>query len=180
LICGNLAFMNAPKCMRWVVVVVAAGLLGGWAAAAEPAAKPPGIVGTWKLVRYEDQPPEGPKQFPLGEHPVGQLIYTADGHMSIQLMKVPHPKIASGDDTKVTPEEKQALFDAYVAYFGKYRVDEKRHVVIHDVEADYADVFIGKSEERPYLLEGDVLKLVPTWTQDGKTWKGVREFVRAR
>lgn len=172
--------MSVPAALRSVAILVTAGFLGASAFAAEPAAKPASLVGTWKLVRYEDQPPDGPKQFPLGEHPVGQLIYTADGHMSIQLMKVPHPKIASGDDTKVTPEEKQALFDSYVAYFGKYRVDEARHVVTHIVEADYADVFIGSSEDRPYILEGDVLKLVPTWKQDGGTWKGVREFIRAK
>lgn len=166
--------------LRSIAVVVTVALLVGWAVAAEPVAKPQGIVGVWKLVRYEDQPPEGPKQFPLGERPVGQLIYTADGHMSIQLMKVPHPKVASGDDTKVTPEEKQALFDSYVAYFGTYRVDEARHVVTHIVEADYADVFIGNSEERPYVLEGDVLRLTPIWKQDGKIWKGVREFFRAK
>ena len=41
-------------------------------------------------------------------------------------MKVPHPKVASGDDSKVTPEEKQALYDAYVAYFGTYRVDREK------------------------------------------------------
>jgi hypothetical protein len=52
--------------------------------------------------------------------------------------------------------------------------------VIHDVLGDYANVFIGESEERPYVLEGDALTFMPTWTQDGKTWKGIRLFVRAQ
>jgi virginiamycin B lyase len=137
-----------------------------------------GLVGTWKLLRYEDRGPDGAKELPFGEHPVGRLIYGADGTMSIQIMKVPHPKVASGDAEKVTPAEKQALFDAYEAHFGRYRVDDTKHVVVHEVEGDLADVYIGQGQERPYVLEGDTLKLVPVWTRDGKQWEGVREFVR--
>jgi len=140
-----------------------------------------GLVGTWTLVRYEDRLAAGGEVVkPFGEHPVGQLIYDENGHMSIQLMKVPHPKIASGDDEKVTPAEKQALYDAYVAYFGRYRVDDTRHVVVHEVEGDLADAYVGQNQERPYVLEGDTLKLVPEWESDGKKWQGVREFVRAQ
>ena len=140
-----------------------------------------GLVGTWKLLRYEDQlAAGGASVFPFGEHPVGQLIYDADGNMSIQVMKIPHPKIASGDDEKVTPAEKQALYDAYVAYFGRYRVDDTRHVIVTDVQADLYDAFTGTTQERPYVLDGDTLKLVPEWESDGKKWRGVREFVRAK
>lgn len=144
-------------------------------------AHPGGLTGTWQLVRYEDHLLEGgASRFPFGEHPKGQLVYDGDGHMSIQLMKMPHPKVASGDDERVTPEEKQALYDACVAYFGTYRVDESRHVVVHEVEGDLADVYVGLSQERPYVLEGDRLELVPVWESGGKKWTGVREFVRAR
>ena len=88
-----------------------------------------GIVGTWRLVSYEDKPPNGPSLHPYGEDPKGLLMYDAGGHMSIQIMKMPHPKVASGDDSQVTPEEKQALYDAYVAYFGTYTVDADRGAV---------------------------------------------------
>jgi virginiamycin B lyase len=137
-----------------------------------------GLVGTWRLVRYEDRSPDGKAIYPFGEHPQGQLVYGADGRMSIQLMKVPHPKIASGDDEKVAPAEKQALYDAYVAYYGKYTVDETKHEILTEVEGDLADVFIGTTQSRPYMLDGDVLKLLPVWTSDGKEWSGLREFVR--
>jgi len=40
----------------------------------------------------------------------------------------------------VAADEKLALFDAYVAYFGTYSVDAARGVVIHHVEADLSDV----------------------------------------
>src|SRR5262245_60779986 len=90
------------------------------------------------------------------------------GHMSIQIMRTPHPKVASGDDEKVTPTEKIALYDAYVAYFGSYRVDAARRVVTHRVSGDLADVYVGREEERPYELDGNRLTLHPQWTSDGK------------
>ena len=138
------------------------------------------VVGTWKVVRYEDRTEGEPPKFPFGEQPRGLLIYDATGHMSIQLMKVPHPKVASGDDEKVTPQEKIALYDAYVAYFGKYTVDAKRSVVIHHVEADLADVYVGQDQERPFELAGDRLTLRPRWTVDGNQWIGLRVFERVK
>lgn len=140
----------------------------------------PGIVGTWRLVSYEDKPPSGPSLYPFGRDVKGQLMYDASGRMSIQIMKVPHPKVASGDDSRVTLEEKQALYDAYVAYFGAYTVDSDRGVVIHHVEGDLADVYVGSDEERPFVLRGDTLILAPHWKVDGQEWHGIRVFERAK
>jgi hypothetical protein len=138
------------------------------------------IVGTWKVVTYEDRTEREAPKYPYGEKPRGLLIYDATGHMAIQLMKVPHPKIASGDEEKATPEEKTALYDAYAAYFGTYNVDAKRSVVIHHVEGDLADVFIGTDQERPFEIAGDRLTLRPKWTVDGKQWTGLRVFERVK
>lgn len=137
------------------------------------------VVGTWQLVSYEDKSPDGQSIYPFGREPKGQLMYDAGGRMGIQLMKVPHPKVASGDDSNVTPEEKQALYDAYVAYFGRYTVDATNGVIVHHVEADLADVYIGNDEKRPFVLRSDTLILAPHWKVDGKDWTGVRVFKRA-
>lgn len=138
------------------------------------------IVGTWKVVTYEDRTEGQPVRYPYGEKPRGQLMYDATGHMSIQLMKVPHPKIASGDEEKVTPAEKSALYEAYAAYFGTYTVDAKRGLVIHHVEGDLYDVFIGTDQERPFEITADKLILRPKWTVDGKQWTGLRVFQRVK
>lgn len=137
------------------------------------------VVGTWNLVSYEDKAPTGESLYPFGKEPKGLLMYDAGGHMSIQLMKVPHPKVASGDDSQVTPDEKQALYDAYVAYFGRYSVDAANGVVVHHVEGDLADVYIGNDEKRPFVLRGDTLILAPHWKVNGEDWTGVRVFKRA-
>lgn len=153
-------------------------LLVGCGAVSFVRAAEPDSVGTWLLVSYEDKPPTGPSLFPYGSDPKGLLMYDASGHMSIQIMKVPHPKVASGDDARVTPEEKQTLYDAYVAYFGTYSVDHQQGVVIHHVEADLADVFIGNDESRPFVLRDDTLILAPHWQVNGETWHGIRIFTR--
>jgi hypothetical protein len=145
-----------------------------------PAPEAGSLVGSWRLVSYEDKPPKGPSVFPFGIRPQGLLTYDATGHMALQIMKVPHPKVASGDDAKMTPAEKQDLLDAYVAYFGRYRVDAARSVVVHQVDGDLYDVFVGRDEERPFTLTGDRLELTPTWKQDGQQWTGVRVFERVR
>lgn len=140
--------------------------------------EPPSLVGTWRLVSFEDHPDQGPVEFPFGSSPKGLLIYDATGHMSIQIMKTPHPKVASGDEGNATPEEKIALFDSYVAYFGTYEVDAARGVVIHHVEGDFSDTYIGIAQERPYELAGDRLVLKPRWKAEGKQWLGIRVFER--
>ena len=73
-----------------------------------------------------------------------------------------------------------ALYDAYVAYFGRYRVDAARKVVVTRADADLADVFVGRDEERPFELQGDQLTLSPQWTSGGVHWQGLRVFERVR
>ena len=138
------------------------------------------LVGTWKLTAFEDRPAKGPVKYPYGNTPAGLLIYDATGHMSIQIMKLPHPKVASGDEDKVTEKEKLALFDAYEAYFGTYQVDWTKHVVTHNVEGDLWDVYMGTAQERPFELNGDRLTLTPHWEEDGQKMQGIRTFERVR
>ncbi|HKE94748.1 MAG TPA: lipocalin-like domain-containing protein [Povalibacter sp.] len=158
-------------CALWTIVP---------AARAQSTPDSPSIVGTWRLVTYEDRPDSGPSRFPFGAHPTGLLIYDATGHMSVQIMKVPHPKVASGDEEHATDAEKTALYDAYVAYFGTYRVDPDRGVVVHHAEGDLSDVYVGRDESRPYELSADRLVLKPRWTAEGRQWEGIRVFERIR
>lgn len=138
------------------------------------------LVGSWRLVSYEDKPAKGPSVFPYGTEPKGFLVYDTAGHMAIQIMKQPHPRVASGDEERVTPQEKEALFDAYIAYFGTYRVDEATGSVIHHVEGDLYDVYIGRDEPRPFELSGDRLVLKPVWSLNGQGWTGLRVFDRVK
>jgi hypothetical protein len=164
--------VNAQPAPRIVLERVAS--TGGVGSVAEQ------LLGSWRLVAYEDRPADGPTVFPYGSEPRGLLIYDATGHMAIQIMKTPHPSVASGEEESVAPDEKAALLDAYVAYFGTYRVDAQKGIVVHRAEGDLYDVFIGRDEPRPFRVEGDRLVLSPRWSAKGREWTGLRMFERVK
>jgi hypothetical protein len=138
------------------------------------------ILGSWKLVSYEDREASGTPVYPYGRAPAGLLIYDATGHMAVQIMKTPPPDVASDDWDRFTTQEKVGLFDGYVAYFGRFEVDSVRKVVTHLPSADLSRLYIGKREERHYQLAGDRLVLSESWVQSGKQWSGVRVFQRLK
>jgi hypothetical protein len=140
----------------------------------------PALVGTWKIVSYEDRNAADVVVYPYGKTPAGLLIYDATGHMAVQLMKTPPPDVASDDWDRFTVQEKVALYDGYVAYFGRYEVDLARKVVTHLPEGDLSRVYIGRREDRHYDLTGDRLVLSETWNQSGKPWRGIRVFERVK
>ena len=78
------------------------------------------LIGSWKLVSYEDRDSSGASVYPYSKAPAGLLIYDATGHMAIQIMTTPPPDVASDDWNLFTVKEKVALYDAYTAYFGRY------------------------------------------------------------
>jgi hypothetical protein len=86
----------------------------------------------------------------------------------------------SDDWERFTVPEKVALYDGYVAYFGRFEVDTARRVVIHLPEADLSRLYIGRREERHFELVADRLVLTETWTQSGVAWSGMRVLRRVR
>jgi hypothetical protein len=138
------------------------------------------LIGSWKLLSYEDRDPGGVPVYPYGKSPLGMLVYDSTGHMAIQIMKYPPPAVTTDDWDKFTVTEKLALFDSYVAYFGRFQIDPERHLIVHLADADLDRVYIGRSEERHYELAGDRLSLSERWTQSGKEWSGIRIFQRLR
>ena len=138
------------------------------------------LIGSWRLVSYEDRDASGASVFPYGSRPAGLVIYDSTGHMAIQIMKTPPPDVASDDWDRFTTQEKVALWDGYVAYFGRFEVDLARQVVTHLPEADLSRLYIGRREERHYELKGDQLVLSESWTQGGQRWSGTRVFQRLR
>ena len=63
----------------------------------------------------------------------GSLIYSPDGHMSVQIMRDPHPVVAasmwSSDGRDLLPSasatEIRDAYSGYYAYFGTWEIDER-------------------------------------------------------
>lgn len=138
------------------------------------------IIGLWQLVSYEDRDSNGLAVYPYGRSPAGVIMYDASGNMAIQIMKQPPPAVSSDDWDKFTPAEKVALWDGYVAYFGRYEVDTRNNTVIHLPEADLSRLYIGRREIRHPTISGDTLIITETWEQGGRHWSGTRRFLRLR
>ena len=102
------------------------------------------FVGAWRLVHIDIPGPDGkPTEFP---QPTGMLIYTRDGHMSVQLM---YPKSAGALSNEYVQE-------GYEASFGSYDVDEAKHTVTHHVQGSVTrDLLVGKDLPRVYDFTGD-------------------------
>jgi hypothetical protein len=99
------------------------------------------LIGAWHLASIT-----GPDGKPVQTAPLGMLIYTRDGHMSVQLM---YPKA----DTALSNQYVQS---GYEASFGSFDVDEARHIVTHHIQGSVTrDLLIGKDLPRVYQFTTD-------------------------
>jgi hypothetical protein len=102
------------------------------------------LIGAWHLVRIEAQ---GPDRKAADIHqPKGMLIYTRDGHMSVQLM---YPRSANAQNNEYVES-------GYEASFGNYDVDEAKHLLTHHVQGSITrDLLVGKDLSRVYQFTAD-------------------------
>jgi hypothetical protein len=118
------------------------------------------LVGTWNVISFSDSLSNGGVFYQLGEKPSGGIIYTADGFMSLQLAREPRPTFAAGYQQATRDEIKNAL-EAYVAYYGTYRIDEQESIITHHVLGSLWPDMIGTNQVRPFELSGDRFTLKP-------------------
>ena len=102
------------------------------------------LIGAWHLAHIEAPGPDGkPIDVP---QPKGMLIYTRDGHMSVQLM---YPKSANALSNEY-------VLDGYEASFGSFDVDEAKHILTHHVQGSITgDLLVGKDLPRAYRFTDD-------------------------
>jgi Lipocalin-like domain len=92
------------------------------------------LLGSWRLVTWEEHDSSGRVNHPLGRDAVGQITYTPDDRMSAQLMRQGPRRFASEDWRRATPDEKSWAWSDYFGYFGTYRIDLAQKAVIHHIE----------------------------------------------
>jgi hypothetical protein len=140
---GEKSNMKALYCGALAMVVVFAGLAHAQSAKKQTTAREK-LIGAWHLVRIEAPGADG-KPLPI-DQPKGMLIYTRDGHMSVQLM---YPKSAHAQSSEYAQ-------DGYEASFGSYDVDEATHTLTHHVQGSVTrDLLVGKDLPRAYRFSAD-------------------------
>jgi hypothetical protein len=137
------------------------------------------LVGAWRLVSYWTRYDRDPPFHPLGERPVGLILYGAEGHMSGTMQRAGVPPFAVPDRLAASPQEKARAFDDYVTYCGRWRSDGRR--VWHRVEASLLPNWIGEEQEREIRWLGeDHVELVGAWTIGARRREAVVEWRRER
>jgi hypothetical protein len=117
------------------------------------------LVGSWRLISYEVRDTDGELVgYPLGEEATGSLIYTADGLMSVQVMRPDRPRYQAGGIGDGTDAESAAAARGYVAYAGPYRV-EGDSVVVHEPEVSLFPNWVDATVVREVVLAEPRLEL---------------------
>ena len=81
------------------------------------------VVGAWRLVSYVVEDADGSNRtYPLGADADGVIIYTASGHMSVQIGSTGRPEYCDGSLHGGTDAERAAAAAGYLAYAGRYTV----------------------------------------------------------
>lgn len=101
------------------------------------------LLGGWRLARFTVTGADGDEiDRPLGDKPLGTILYTPDGYMSAQLAK-PGP---------YEDDHKPGAY--YVAYSGPFDVDEQAGTVAHHVEVSAIPGWLGTTLVRRVKFRG--------------------------
>jgi hypothetical protein len=113
------------------------------------------FIGAWRLAWLEEQGADGKR------HRVdcdGMLVFTRDGHMSVQVMaRDPQPEATGGPV--------QYRQGGYEASYGRYEIDEGAHSFTYHVEGALVRSLVGQDLTRVYDLSGNQL-IVQSSRQD--------------
>lgn len=115
------------------------------------------LVGTWKLLSWENRTVDGEVSYPLGEDASGYIAYNEDGYMFVAIMRSARKPFATGDLLSGSVAEKAGAAETYVSYCGRY--DFYGDTVIHHVELSLFPNWVGVAQERLVKIEGDRLTL---------------------
>jgi lipocalin-like protein len=105
------------------------------------------FVGAWRLAWLEEEGANGKIQ---RADCTGLLVYTRDGHMSVQVM---YRNPQAGTNTAPV----QYAQGGYEASFGTYEIDERAHNFTYHVEGALVQTLIGKDLTRVYEFSGKQL-----------------------
>ena len=137
------------------------------------------LVGTWALESWEVVDATGAVDYPFGRTPIGYIMYSPEGYMTVAFMPSGRKPFAAADILGGTPEEKSAAIGTYISYCGRYEVVGDR--VRHHIELSLFPNWTGVTQERIVNLNGDTLRIsTPPLLIKGKVQTAHLVWKRAR
>jgi Lipocalin-like domain len=113
------------------------------------------LIGTWKLVSWENRSLDGQVSYPLGEDAVGYISYTQDGYVFVAMMRHDRAEFAAGDLVRASAQEKAHAAETYMTYCGRYEF--RGSTVVHHVELSLFPNWVGVDQERLVEIVGNRL-----------------------
>ena len=128
-------------------IAIAALALAGSPVGDVREAAPAGFIGAWRLASLEEEGADGKVHQADAS---GMLVFTADGHMSVQVM---YRNPESGSSAAPV----QYAQGGYEASYGTYQIEERAHTFTFHVEGALVRKLVGKDLPRAYELAGKQL-----------------------
>ncbi|CAJ9736439.1 lipocalin-like domain-containing protein [Burkholderia pseudomallei] len=135
------------------------------------------LLGAWTLDSYLEIDAEtGVRHAPFGDAPLGLIVYTADGYMSsVQLQARERAPFAGDDPYRGTPAEYAQAGRTYLAYAGRFFVDEATRALSHEMAVALFPNWLGQIQTRIVEFPDDTLHLgMPTPLQLNDALKHAR------
>jgi len=131
------------------------------------------LIGAWDFEQWFETKSDGAVDYSGSEGWSGKLIYTADGHVSAQLVRGGITRFTDDDYRNATAAESATAWQAYFGYFGTWSLDVERQTIIHHIEGAWFPNLIGTDQLRRYRFEGKRLLLQAdvAWGRVGAAWK---------
>ena len=117
------------------------------------------LIGAWRLVSWSETKEDGTVDYPLGKDAIGQLLYSADGHVAAQLARKGMPPLRDEDWRSASQPESSRAWKSYFGYFGTFSIDIATQAVIHHVEGSWFPNIAHTDQKRLFGFEGDELVL---------------------
>jgi hypothetical protein len=118
-----------------LLLLVALVLAGCFTAAAQsPSIVGTSIVGTWSLTAADKLLPDGTRSHDYGDNPHGLVIFTEDGHYSVQIYRDERTKFTTGDKLKGSPEEYKDAILGMSVHYGKYSIDAAKNTINFQID----------------------------------------------
>ena len=118
------------------------------------------LIGAWTIQSYVETDVEtGARHHPLGSSPLGYILYTPDGYMSAQIQVRDRSPFVGNDMYQGTAAEYLAAGRSYLAYSGRFFVDEAGGRLSHEVAVSLFPNWSGQTQTRLVELSNDRLHL---------------------
>jgi hypothetical protein len=122
-----------------------------------PVSQSPSIVGTWVLTGADKLLPDGTRASDYGASPHGLVIFTSDGHYSVQIYRADRRRFSSEDKQKVSAQEYREAALSMSVHFGRYTVDDTKHTISFHIDRASWPNWDDMTQVRTYELSGDEL-----------------------